>query len=111
MESLQSRGDKKNITWSKKEAKDALIAIKNKLFNVGYGGGQEALQKKFENYARQESDDDVSAKVGGDLGPITKKRKLFGGYDLAKVAFETKLGEMSDIVESAEGVHLLGRFE
>eukprot|EP00930_Biecheleria_cincta_P086022 TRINITY_DN75393_c0_g1_i1.p1 TRINITY_DN75393_c0_g1~~TRINITY_DN75393_c0_g1_i1.p1 ORF type:complete len:428 (-),score=105.33 TRINITY_DN75393_c0_g1_i1:211-1494(-) len=101
----------KNITWSKKEAKDALVAIKNKLFNVGYGGGAQALQKKFENYARQESDDDVSAKVGGDLGPITKKKKLFGGYDLAKVAFETKLGELSDIVESAEGVHLLGRFE
>ena len=44
----------------------------------------EALQKKFENHARAESDDDVSAKVGGDLGPITKKKKLFGGFEIAK---------------------------
>ena len=66
------------------QAKDALKALKFKLENVAYGGGAqagalrmggrgasgavthvllhytaEALQKKFENYARAESDDDV----------------------------------------------------
>eukprot|EP00439_Symbiodinium_sp_Y106_P075125 s2152_g14.t2 len=66
------------ITWSKKEAKESLKALKFKLENVAYGGGAQALQKKFENYAKAESDDDISAKVGGDLGPITKKKKLFG---------------------------------
>eukprot|EP00971_Amphidinium_carterae_P277604 5509657-Amphidinium_carterae.1 len=33
--------------------------------------------------------------VGGDLGPLTKKRKLFGGLELIKAAFELKPGEMS----------------
>ncbi|CAE7157110.1 unnamed protein product [Symbiodinium pilosum] len=47
------------ITWSKKEAKESLKALKYKLENVAYGGGAQALQKKFENYARAESDDDV----------------------------------------------------
>mmetsp|Transcript_28159 Transcript_28159/g.65076 ORF Transcript_28159/g.65076 Transcript_28159/m.65076 type:complete len:441 (-) Transcript_28159:114-1436(-) len=100
----------KEITWSKKEASAALEAVRAKLFNVGYGGGAQALQKKFENLAHQESDDDVSAKVGGDLGPLTKKRKLFGGLELIKAAFELKPGEMSKVIETKEGVHLVARF-
>lgn len=101
----------KDITWSKNEAKAALLKLKDKLFNVGYGGGQQALQRKFENYARLESDDEVSAKVGGDLGPVTKKKKLFGGYEIAKVAFELKIGTVSDVIETTEGCHLVARFE
>jgi len=101
----------KNITWSKKEATDALMAIKIKLLNVQLGGGTQALQKKFENYARMESDDEVSAKVGGDLGPITKRKKLFGGYEISKVAFELKVGNVADVVDTNEGVHLVARFE
>merc|ERR1719356_1010428 len=97
----------KEITWSKKEAKEALRKLKDKLFNVGYGGGAQALQKKFENYARQESDDDMSAKVGGDLGPVTKKKKLFGGNEIAKAAFQLEQGKMSDIIETKQGVHLV----
>mmetsp|Transcript_32083 Transcript_32083/g.75298 ORF Transcript_32083/g.75298 Transcript_32083/m.75298 type:complete len:441 (-) Transcript_32083:95-1417(-) len=102
---------KKEITWSKKEASDALEQLRAKLINVGYGGGKQALQKKFENLAHQESDDDVSAKVGGDMGPVTKRRKLFGGLEFAKAAFELKLGDVSKVVDTKEGVHLLARFE
>lgn len=101
----------KEITWSKKEAKMALLKLKDKLFNVGYGGGTQALQRKFENYARVESDDNVSAKVGGDLGPITKKRKLFGGLEIAKASFDLEPGSMAEVVETTEGVHLIARFE
>merc|ERR1712032_456167 len=101
----------KSITWTKKEAKEALEKLRLKLTCVAYGGGAQALQRKFENYARLESDDDVSAKVGGDLGPVTKKKRLFGGLDLAKAAFELKVGEISEIIETSEGVHLIGRFE
>eukprot|EP00927_Polykrikos_kofoidii_P041044 TRINITY_DN34974_c0_g2_i1.p1 TRINITY_DN34974_c0_g2~~TRINITY_DN34974_c0_g2_i1.p1 ORF type:complete len:450 (-),score=101.35 TRINITY_DN34974_c0_g2_i1:224-1507(-) len=100
----------KEITCSRKEAKEQLKKLKDKLFNVGYGGGKEALQRKFENYARAESDDGVSAKVGGDLGPLTKKKKLFGGTEIAKAAFELEVGSLSDVVESEEGCHLLARF-
>jgi len=101
----------KEITCSRKDAIMALRKLKDKLFNVGYGGGPSAMQKKFENFARQESDDDISAKVGGDLGPVTKKQKLFGGREIAEACFKTKVGEMADIVETAEGVHLIARFE
>lgn len=101
----------KEITWTKKEAKMALLKLKDKLFNVGYGGGQQALQRKFENYARLESDDEVSAKAGGDLGPIVKKRKLFGCTEMSKAAWELKLGEVSDVIETDAGCHLVGRFE
>jgi len=101
----------KQITWSRDEAKEALTRMKHKLVNVGYGGGPQALQRKFENLARLESDDDVTAKVGGDLGPVTKRKQLFGGSELMHAAFKLKLGEVSDVVETKEGVHLIGRFE
>jgi cyclophilin family peptidyl-prolyl cis-trans isomerase len=101
----------KSITWSRDEAKEALTKLKHKLVNIGYGGGAQALQRKFENLARLESDDDVTAKVGGDLGPVTKKKKLFGGLELMQAAFKLKCGEVSDVVETKEGVHLIGRFE
>jgi len=101
----------KSITWSKDEAKDALTKLKHKLTNIGYGGGQQALQRKFENLARLESEDDVTAKVGGDLGPVTKRKQLFGGPELMLAAFKLKCGEVSDVVETKEGVHLIGRFE
>merc|ERR1712007_8800 len=87
----------KEISWSKKEAKAALVKLKDKLINVSIGGGTQALQRKFENYARQESDDNVSAQVGGDLGPVTKKKRLFGGHEIAEVAFKLKVGDVSSV--------------
>lgn len=101
----------KAITWHKDEAKEALTRLKYKLNCIALGGGDQALQRKFENLARLESDDDVTAKVGGDLGPITKKKKLFGTSDFVLAAFKLKQGETSDVVETNEGVHLIGRFE
>ena len=40
----------------------------------------------------------ISAKVGGDLGPITKKKKLFGGYEIAKA----RLLKISDEITPAK---------
>merc|ERR1719412_3307337 len=74
----------KEIVCSRKEATAALNKLREKLINVGTGGGPQALQRKFENYAKLESDDDVSAKAGGDLGPVTKKKRLFGGKELVE---------------------------
>jgi len=101
----------KEITWSKKEATEALQKLREKLLNVGYGGGQQALHRKFENYAKTESDDGVSATVGGDLGPITKKNCFFGCKDVARCAFALKMGELSPVMPTQEGVHLFARFE
>jgi len=101
----------KEITWSKKEATDNLIGLRLKLLNFGIGGGLQALQRKFENYARLESDDNMTAKIGGDLGPVTKKKQLFGGLEFMKAAFALKVGDVSEVIETMEGVHLIGRFE
>eukprot|EP00932_Pfiesteria_piscicida_P017294 SRR837773.418.p3 GENE.SRR837773.418~~SRR837773.418.p3 ORF type:complete len:154 (+),score=82.50 SRR837773.418:642-1103(+) len=101
----------REIGWSKKEAQLALAKLREKLLNVGVGGGAQALQRKFENYARLESDDDISAKVGGDLGPIVKRTRLFGGTEVATTAFELKIGTISQVIESNAGVHLVARFE
>eukprot|EP00929_Paragymnodinium_shiwhaense_P106748 TRINITY_DN723_c0_g1_i1.p1 TRINITY_DN723_c0_g1~~TRINITY_DN723_c0_g1_i1.p1 ORF type:complete len:431 (-),score=138.56 TRINITY_DN723_c0_g1_i1:154-1446(-) len=108
----------KNITWSKKEAKVYLEKMRDKLFNVAYGGGMQGLKKKFENLARQESDDEVSAKMGGDLGPVTKKAKLFGGYQIVNCGFKLEVkGEDAtvalsrEIIETDAGCHLVARFE
>ena len=110
----------------KTEAKEALKNLKFKLENVAYGGGAQApllgvtrcqratlspqaLQKKFENYARAESDDDVraaslsqpfcrfgrfgcswqiSAKVGGDLGLALSSAAFFANFRFRHVARE-----------------------
>jgi len=101
----------KEISLTKKEVSAALQKLKDKCFNVGYGGGTSAMQKKFENFARMESDDEVSAKMGGDLGPVTKKKRLFGSSEISKVGFALKLGTMSELIETTEGVHLIARFE
>merc|ERR1712054_68799 len=41
----------KSITWSREEAKEHLSKMRFKLINIGYGGGAQALQRKFENLA------------------------------------------------------------
>jgi len=101
----------KEIAWSKKEASAVLKKLRDKLVNVAYGGGTQAFQRKFENYARLESDDDLTAKSGGDLGPVSKKKRLFGGHELSKAAWELKVGEVSDVLSTTEGVHIIARFE
>lgn len=101
----------KSITWSKDEAKAVLEKLRWKLINIGYGGGDQAMQRKFENLARLESDDDHTAKVGGDLGPVTKRKQLFGGQDFIQAAFKLKQGEVSEVTATSLGVHLIARFE
>lgn len=101
----------KRITWSQDEAKDALAKIRLKLLCVQLGGGTEALQRKFENYCLAESDDNLTAKGGGDLGPCMRSKKLFGDYAIMTAIKKLKQGDISEVIASEEGVHLVARFD
>merc|ERR1740117_1541307 len=99
----------KIITWNQNDAKEALEKLRLKLMCQELGGGKEAFRRKFENLARLESDDDLTAKLGGDLGPqlISKRKKLFGDNAIMTAVKGMKLGTMSEVIESAEGVHVV----
>ncbi|HEY3935117.1 MAG TPA: peptidyl-prolyl cis-trans isomerase [Gemmatimonadales bacterium] len=61
---------------------------------------------KFEDVAKRESADTVSAKTGGDLGELTKGQK---GLDLAfeAAAFASPVNEISQPVLSSFGYHII----
>jgi len=64
-------------------------------------------KETFENLARKESDCS-SAKRGGDLGPFTRGKMQKPFED---AAFLLQVGEISDIVFTDSGVHILERIE
>lgn len=65
----------------------------------------ESLQETFAELAKTESDCS-SAKRGGDLG-FFKRKKMQAEFEAA--AFSMKIGELSDLVETPSGVHVLLR--
>jgi parvulin-like peptidyl-prolyl isomerase len=60
--------------------------------------------ESFEQLARQFSNDQASSAEGGDLGWIGRN-ELFGALDSA--IFSLQPGEVSDVVESVYGLHVL----
>lgn len=94
------------ITRSQEEARDLIRGYHEqiKAFEEGTGG---ANAKSLSELAMTESDCS-SARKGGDLG-------FFGKGDMQKefeqAAFALKKGEVSDIVETASGIHLIQRLE
>ncbi|KAF4323394.1 hypothetical protein BBO99_00003147 [Phytophthora kernoviae] len=65
----------------------------------------EAMRELFEEIAKEESDCS-SAKRGGDLGPFTRG-KMTPSFE--KAAFALKVGNLSDLVESDSGIHVILR--
>jgi peptidyl-prolyl cis-trans isomerase NIMA-interacting 1 len=63
------------------------------------------LRALFEEIAKEESDCS-SAKRGGDLGPFGRN-KMTPPFE--KAAFALKVGELSGLVESDSGVHVILR--
>ncbi|RHY34729.1 hypothetical protein DYB32_000679 [Aphanomyces invadans] len=64
-----------------------------------------ALKEKFQELATTESDCS-SAKRGGDLGKFGKG-KMQPSFE--KASFALRVGELSDIVESDSGLHIILR--
>ncbi|XP_045187846.2 peptidyl-prolyl cis-trans isomerase NIMA-interacting 1-like isoform X2 [Mercenaria mercenaria] len=85
-----------NITRSKEEA----IEILN-----GYNQQIKTGEKTFEELASEFSDCS-SAKRGGDLGPFGRGQMQ---KPFEEASFNLKVGEMSGIVETDSGVHIIKR--
>lgn len=68
-------------------------------------GDPKELRATFEELARTESDCS-SAKRGGDLG-FFGRRKMQPNFE--KASFALKVGELSDIVDTSSGVHVILR--
>lgn len=84
-----------NITISKAEAIEELKEIEKRLENG----------ESFESLAKERSDCS-SFKRGGDLG-FFGKGEMQAGFE--KAAFALKVGEISGIVDTESGVHLIKR--
>ncbi|KAJ0405386.1 hypothetical protein P43SY_000265 [Pythium insidiosum] len=109
----------KDVAFAKMEGiRDKLIARQKERPEVGAGAGGtcvvleltratgvQALRELFEEIAKEESDCS-SAKRGGDLGPFGRKQMT---PPFEKAAFALKVGEMSGLVESDSGVHIILR--
>jgi NIMA-interacting peptidyl-prolyl cis-trans isomerase 1 len=94
---------KKEITCTKEEAKEELQEILG-ILQESSSTPQE-LRATMEELARTESDCS-SAKRGGDLGYFGKK-KMQPAFEQASFALEN--GELSDIIETSSGVHIILR--
>uniref|UniRef100_A0A0N5AQL1 Peptidyl-prolyl cis-trans isomerase n=1 Tax=Syphacia muris TaxID=451379 RepID=A0A0N5AQL1_9BILA len=90
-----------NITRTKEEARKILLEYKKQLSEATN------VKAKFKELASEFSDCS-SAKRGGDLGRF-KRRQMQKAFEDA--AFALKVGELSDLVETDSGIHLIYRLE
>lgn len=92
-----------NITSTLDEAREELQGLVDVLQEVK--DSPEEMKATFEELARTESDCS-SAKRGGDLGFFGRK-KMNPSFEQASFALD--IGEMSNVVESQSGVHVILR--
>lgn len=95
----------KNITIDKEEARQELKSLLEILREEA--GDPKSLKATFMELAKEESDCS-SAKRGGDLGFFGRK-KMRPEFEQASFALE--VGEMSGIVETSSGLHIILRLE
>ena len=90
-----SRRAKPDITRSKEEAKKRAEEVRQKLQK---GGDFAALAREFS--------DDPGASKGGDLGSFTRTAMV---KPFADAAFALKVGDISEVVETDFGFHVIQR--
>jgi NIMA-interacting peptidyl-prolyl cis-trans isomerase 1 len=93
------------ITQSKEDAIAEVSAYRNELLQLLSSGGFDAMFGRFQEIAFQNSDCG-SHERGGDLG-------MFGRGQMQKpfedASFRLKVGELSDLVDTDSGIHVLVR--
>jgi len=94
------------IRCTKEEAAAFLKDLRNDLSTLARPGFDwKRLAKRFQELARKHSDCS-SYKKGGDLGSFTKDKMQ---KPFSDAAFGLEVGEMSDVVNTDSGVHLILR--
>ncbi|KAF0770915.1 hypothetical protein DYB28_010461 [Aphanomyces astaci] len=96
------------ITRSKDVARSRLEGLRDQIVLAGKNpDAPNALRDKFQELATTESDCS-SAKRGGDLGKFTRG-KMQPSFE--KASFALRVGELSGVVESDSGVHIILRIK
>jgi len=95
--------------WIKMPLPGADGKIDDKAVAQAQGRADELLKQlkagaKFEDVAKKYSEDPGSANVGGSLGWIGKGQT---SVEFEKVAFSLPKGQISDVVKSADGFHII----
>lgn len=90
---LASKGVTRTKEEAKKRAEEALKKIKEE-------------KMPFEKAAEQYSDDEASKKIGGALGNFEKNAMPEA---FSKATFAMKVGDISDVVETPRGFHIIKR--
>ncbi|XP_015691608.2 peptidyl-prolyl cis-trans isomerase Pin1-like [Oryza brachyantha] len=104
---IKHEGSRRKASWrdpqgvaisatTRDDAADLARALREKIV---------AGERKFEDVATEESDCN-SAKRGGDLGPF-ERGKMQKAFEKAVLAL--KVGEISDVVDTDSGVHIILR--
>jgi len=97
-------GDGKEISEKDMQAKIKTDIEKAKAKAEKILAEVKASPDKFEEIAKKDSDDTTSAQKGGDLGFFNDKEMV---APFTKVAFSTKPGEISNIVKTEFGFHII----
>eukprot|EP00941_MAST-03F_sp_MAST-3F-sp1_P003399 g3399.t1 len=101
----KSRLQPDGISRTKEEAIEKIKLFRADLLKEKELKGDEGLRLLFEKLGRQESDCG-SGKRGGDLGSFGRGRMQ---KPFEEASFALKIGELSDIVDSASGIHVILR--
>lgn len=110
-------GSRKPSSWrqdpiviTKEAAEEKIRAIRKEILKAAIDADftesrEKIIRAKFEEIAKKESDCS-SAKRGGDLGKFGRK-KMQPAFEEA--SFGLKVNEMSDLVETNSGIHIILR--
>ena len=93
------------MTRTKESATAEVAELLSALEGVAASGDAAALESMFREFAKSESDCS-SARKGGDLGKF-EPGKMQPSFEDA--AFALKVGELSKLVESQSGIHIILR--
>jgi len=99
---FEAEGKKLSADELNKKVKAELDAAKNKAEKIL--AEVKANPNKFAELAKKESQDPSSAEKGGDLGFFDNKQMV---KEFSKVAFSIKPGEISNIVKTEFGYHII----
>ncbi|KAL7536982.1 hypothetical protein ACHAWF_005617 [Thalassiosira exigua] len=102
------RGSRRPASWRNPkitDAKEKAVADLRELIGILNENPGPELRAAFEELARTESDCS-SAKRGGDLGFFGRK-KMQPAFE--KASFGLKVGQLSDVVDTSSGVHVIMR--